>query len=164
MRSHGWPPQWRFALSICLLGLLVFAVSCAASSGAGGRLPDQSSRTPAQRKLDSPLLQEIARRQGTPAVAPNGRRTSIVQIDQDGRALVDVRAPVTPQLQDTIRALKGTVVSTSARYDSTIAWLPVLQLEALAGDPAIVSIIAATKPLTNPRIPITPDSQKVRTR
>jgi hypothetical protein len=93
---------------------------------------DKTSRTPAQQKLASALLRKI-------------------DIDKDGRALVDVRAPITPQLQDKIRMLKGTVVSTSARYDSTIAWIPVLQLEALAEDPAVVSIIAATKPLTNPK-------------
>ena len=160
MTSPGSPPLRRFPLSICLFGVLVFAVSCAASSGPGGRVPDKSSRTPAQLKLDSPLLQEIARRQGTSAAAPNSRRSALVQIDKDGRALVDVRAPVTPQLHNKIGALKGTVVSTSAAYDSTIAWMPVLQLEALAEDPAIVSIIAATAPLTNPKLPTTANNQK----
>ena len=131
-----------FAL-ICLVGATAM---CAVRQGPapGGK----GLRTPAQRKIDSHLLAEISRRQGreTETSAP---ASPLVKIDTEGRALVDVRAPVTPELQDKIRGWNGIVVSTSAQYRSTIAWVPVLKLETLAEDAAVVSIAPQLGSMTN---------------
>src|SRR5580700_4833658 len=74
---------------------------------------EKASRTPAQQKIDSRLLDEIYRRQGKPTrnALPPGQ--TLLKIDLDGRALVDIRAEVTPALRKALVALKGTVVSTS---------------------------------------------------
>ena len=63
-----------------------------------------------------------------------------VRLDKKGRALVDVRAEVSPKLQKRVRSLGGTIVSTSLEHHSIIAWTPLLKLEQLATDPAVRAI------------------------
>jgi len=105
---------------------------------------EKVSRTPAQQKIDSQLLVEIYRKQGTAAEkgVPPGKTG--VRIDHEGRALVDVRAEVTAILEKKIRDLGGTIDATSIAYRSIVAWVPLLKLEQLAGDSAVISI--APKP------------------
>jgi hypothetical protein len=104
---------------------------------------EKASRTPAQQKIDSGLLDEISRHQDTAIrnTPPSEQRR--LKIDPDGRALVDIRAEVTPALLNTLAALKGTTVSTSIEYRSIIVWLPLLKLEEVAKDPAVHSIMPA---------------------
>src|SRR5580692_6843296 len=63
---------------------------------------DKASRTPAQQKIDSRLLDEIDRRQGNPARNALPPDQTLLKIDLDGRALVDIRAEVTPALLKTL--------------------------------------------------------------
>ena len=63
-----------------------------------------------------------------------------IQVDRHGRALVDVRAEVQPELVKKIRALGGIVVSTSTTYDSIVGWMPLLTLERLAADRTVRAI------------------------
>ena len=72
-----------------------------------------------------------------------------VKLDQKGRALVDVRAEVTPALQKKVRTLGGTIESTSSEYRSIIAWVPLNRLERLAADPAVHAIEPAAQPFIN---------------
>ena len=72
------------------------------------QVSEKERRTPAQQKINSQLLYEIYRlrgeavRKGVPT-GPTG-----VKIDARGRALVDVRAAVTPAILRRIRGLGGT--------------------------------------------------------
>jgi hypothetical protein len=61
-------------------------------------------------------------------------------VDRHGRALVDVRAAVRPDLEKKIKALGGIVVSTSQTYDSIVGWMPLQTLERLATDPGVRAI------------------------
>ena len=133
-----------------LLRILSVAFLMALPSGI--QTPDVSekgSRTPAQQKINSQLLFEIyrlrgeAERKGVPP-GPTG-----VKMDQRGRALVDVRAAVTPSLQRRIRQLGGLIVSSSALHQSVVARIPLLKLEALASDPMVRFIEPAAEPITN---------------
>jgi hypothetical protein len=72
-----------------------------------------------------------------------------VRIDRAGRALVDVRADVTPAIEKKIRDLGGVVVSQSGRDQSIIARIPILRLERLAGDPRVRAIEPAAEAMTN---------------
>jgi hypothetical protein len=84
--------------------------------------------TVARQKVDSRLLEEMRRQLGgADTSGPTG-----VTLDGSGRASVDIRAEVTPELEGIINRLGGSIVSTSPRYRSIVAWLPLSQLEALA--------------------------------
>jgi len=116
--------------------------------GEGAQRPgvsEKDARTPAQRKIDSHLLVEIYRRRGEAASKDVPPAPTTVKIDARDRALVDIRADVTPELTKKIRALGGVVLSTSKPYQSTIARVPVLKLEALAALPVVRFISPAAE-------------------
>ena len=99
---------------------------------------EKESRTPAQRKINSQLLYELYRLRGEAKQKNVPPDPTGVKIDQKGRALVDVRAEVTPALQKNVRELGGTIESTSIEYRSIIAWVPLDRLERLAAIPPSV--------------------------
>ncbi|MEO6238794.1 MAG: hypothetical protein ABIQ52_17490 [Vicinamibacterales bacterium] len=113
---------------------------------AGG---EKGTRSPAQAKIDSQLLYELYRAQGmaTKKDVPPG--PTGVRLDRKARALVDVRAEVTPKLTKRIAALGGSIESTSREYRSIIAWIPLRSLERLAADASVHSIVAAAEASTN---------------
>ena len=109
---------------------------------------EKEARTPAQRKINSQLLYEIYRRRGEAARKGIPPQPTGVRIDPQRRALVDVRAEVTPALQATLRSLGGVIISVSAPYRSIIARVPLLKLERLAEDPAVMFIEPAAEAMT----------------
>ena len=114
---------------------------------------EKQSRTAAQQKIDSQLLYEIYRARGEAAQknVPPGKTT--VKVDRKGRALVDVRADVTPALRKAIGTIEGTIVSTSGKYHSIVAWIPLLKLEHLAEDPSVRAIVPAAEATTVRPVP-----------
>ena len=74
------------------------------------------------------------------SIATPGSGGASIHIDRHGRALVDVRAQVRPELEKKIKALGGVVVSTSRTYDSIVGWMPLLTLERLAADRTVRAI------------------------
>ncbi len=111
--------------------------------GASAAPSEKQTRTAAQQKIDSRLLYEIYRTRGQTAeknVPPDATR---VDLDKNGRALVDIRAVVTPALLAKVKKSGAAIVSSSAQYQSIIARVPLLQLERLAGDPAVRAISPA---------------------
>ena len=123
-----------------LVGRFANAALLAETSLQLSALPEKNSRTPAQRKISSQLLYEIYRLRGLAAQKNVPAGKTGVKIDEKQRALVDVRADVTPELQKKLRSLKGTIVSTSREFRSIIAWIPVLKLEQLAEDRRVSAI------------------------
>jgi len=108
---------------------------------------EKASRTPAQQKINSQLLQEIDRLRGGDARERVPSARTGVKLDEQHRALVDVRADITPGLQEKIRSLKGTIVSTSREYRTIVAWLPLLKLERLAEDSRVSAIRPQAQPI-----------------
>jgi hypothetical protein len=100
---------------------------------------DKDKLTPAQRKLQSPLRDEIARRRDH-AVLPLRAGLRRIDIDNRDRVLVEIRARLLSQLQRKIERLKGTVVSSSIEHRSLIARVPILKLEALAEEATVSAI------------------------
>jgi hypothetical protein len=120
-------------------------------SAAGSQPPevsDKSAQSAVEQKLDTQLLFEIYRRRGEAESRPVPPGDTGVRIDSRGRALVDVRAAVTPALHRAIRQLGGVVLSSSAPHQSTIARIPVLKLETLAADPTVRFIVPAAEATT----------------
>lgn len=129
-------------LSTILIAATVALVSTAQAPGG-----EKGARTPAQQKIDSQLLFEIYRARGQAAekgVPPE----TLVRVDERGRALVDVRAPVSAALARSIRRLGGVVLSSSPSHESTTARIPLLKLETLAANPAVKSIEPAAEATT----------------
>jgi hypothetical protein len=106
---------------------------------------EKESRTPAQRKINSQLLYELYRLRGEAKRKNVPPDPTGVRIDAKQRALVDVRAEVTPELQKKVVKLGGTIQSTSRQYRSIIAWVPLKKLERLAEDPAVRAIEPAAE-------------------
>ena len=136
---------------------LVFVLACApvqTGGPANGDRPqppapsEKDSRTAAQRKIDSQLLYELYRVRGEAKAkgVPDG--PTGVQLDTQHRALVDVRAEVTPALQTRVTTLGATIVSTSVEYRSIIAWVPLTRLEQIAGEAAVHAIVPAAQATT----------------
>ena len=100
-------------------------------------LEAKQRRTPAQRKVDSQLLEEWQKAQGRPGA--------------DRMVTVDLRAEVTPEVLERIRELGGTVLSSFERYRAIRVELPLSEVEALAAHEAVRSIRTADKAMTRNR-------------
>jgi hypothetical protein len=105
----------------------------------------RDARTVAQKKINPRVLSAIYRRRGDVRGKAVAKEPSTVQVDRHGRALVDVRAQVRPDLEKKIKALGGIVVSTSSTYDSIVGWVPLQTLERLATDPGVRAIEPAAQ-------------------
>jgi hypothetical protein len=136
----------------------VLVIACLAAPGAIARAAahqpapiasEKEARTPAQRKINSQLLYEIYRRRGEERRKGVPPGPTGVDVDGRGRALVDVRAEVTPALRQSIRSAGGVIMSSSAEHRSVIARVPLLRLERLAADAAVRFIEPAAKATTN---------------
>jgi hypothetical protein len=137
------------ALAILLAAAAASAEGACAADFQTSRPSEKEARTPAQRKINSQLLFEIYRRRGEAGRKGVPPGPTDVKIDDAGRALVDVRAEVTPAIEKKIRDLDGVVISTSSQYQSIIARVPILKLERLAEDPSVRSIEPAAEAITN---------------
>jgi len=93
---------------------------------------EKEGRTPEQEKIDSQLLYAIYHLRGE--AESKGVPTEPIQLEKDvkGRVLVDIRAPVAKKILAQVKGFGGTVVSSSDRYHSIIAYLHLGKLEALA--------------------------------
>ena len=100
-------------------------------------LEAKQKRTPAQRKVDSQLLEEWQKAQGRPGA--------------DRMVTVDLRAEVTPEVLERIRELGGTVLNSVERYQAIRAELPLSEVEALAAHDGVRSIRTADKAVTRDR-------------
>jgi hypothetical protein len=109
----------------------------------------KAGKTPS--KLDSALRAAVDRLKGRPAEFPP-RRGAGVDVDADGKALVDIQAKVTPDLTAAITAAGGVVISQFPEYESIRARVPLSKLESLAEHPDVRSIRTADRPITNPRV------------
>ena len=133
LRSAG------FAL-FCLI--VVAAIVVPAARAQRRSAPDvrpRDARTLAQEKINGRVLTAINHRRGDAKgkTVPSGAG---IRVDRHGRALVDVRAQVRPELEKKMKALGGIVVSSSRTYDSIVGWMPLLTLERLAADPTVRAI------------------------
>lgn len=125
---------------LCVLVMAVIVVPAARAQRKA--LPDtrpRDARTLAQEKISPRVLTAIYHRRGD-AKGKTVPSSGAIQVDRHGRALVDVRAEVRPELEKKIKALGGIVVSSSRTYDSIVGWMPLLTLERLAADRTVRAI------------------------
>jgi hypothetical protein len=110
---------------------------------------EKTTRTAAQRKIDSQLLYALYRERGEAKAkgVPSGEL--LVKFDAKRRALVTIRARVSKELLATIKTLGGDVVSSSERDNDIRAYLPLGKLESLAASKNVYAIAPAEEATTN---------------
>jgi hypothetical protein len=128
-----------FALLCVIVVAWIVVPAARAQRRATPDVRPRDARTLAQEKINTRVLSAINHRRGDAKgkTVPAGGG---IRVDRHGRALVDVRAEVRPELEKKIKALGGIVVSRSRTYDSIVGWMPLLTLERLAADPSVRAI------------------------
>ena len=144
---------------ICMLliviGTLLIAKSRALAQPLSQNVIDQiaaisaekAARTPAQRKIDSALLD--ATHPSPYATSAIGGVRSAVEVDARGVTLVDIKAKVTDTLLAKIRGQGGTIVSSLPEYNFIRASIRVSALEQIASSPEVRSVRPAEQPFFN---------------
>jgi hypothetical protein len=124
-------------------------ISATARQQIAALLADKSSRTAAQRKLDSNLLWKIKqlRRDPITTAALSSLRTDVA-LDISGQVTVDITADISNALLDQIRALGGTIESAFPQYRSFRARISPLQAEQIAALAGVIFIQPAQEALT----------------
>ena len=132
--------------SLCFLTVAVIVVPGArAQRNTAADWHQRDARTVAQQKINPHVLSAIYHRRGDAKAKSVPAPAQAIQVDRHGRALVDVRAQVRPELEKKFKALGGVVVSTSSTYDSIVGWVPLQTLERLAADPTVRAIEPAAQ-------------------
>jgi uncharacterized repeat protein (TIGR03803 family) len=142
------------AFAVLIYCLTTFCVSAADISVQAQReiaalLQEKATRTPTQLKLESQLIHALKTRQGQVFAVGVTNLQPDVQVQPDGRVLVDLKAVVTPALQDLIRANGGRIINSFSKFQAIRALVPVDQLESLAASPDIKSIRRADEAHTS---------------
>ena len=129
-----------FALFCVLVMATIVVPAARAQRKAMPESRPRDARTLAQEKINTRVLSAIYHRRGDAKGKTVPVVGSTIQVDRHGRALVDVRAEVRPELEKKFKALGGIIVSTSGTYDSIVGWMPLLTLERLAADRTVRAI------------------------
>jgi len=129
-----------FALFCVLVMAAIVVPAARAQRKAMPESRPRDARTLAQEKINARVLSAIYHRRGDAKGKTVPVVGSTIQVDRHGRALVDVRAQVRPELEKKFKALGGIIVSTSGTYDSIVGWMPLLTLERLAADRTVRAI------------------------
>ena len=109
---------------------------------------EKISRTPAQRKIDSHLLQLSRQRQGMPMAPGLAHLRVEVPVAEDGRVLVDIKAVVSAPLLRSIEHGGGRVLSSFPGHRAIRALVPVDLAEILAARPEVRFIRPADQAMT----------------
>ena len=129
-----------FALFCIVLMTTVVMPAVRAQRSVPAEQRSRDVRSLAQQKINPRVLAEIYHRRGDAKGKTMPKPVDRLTVDRHGRALVDVRAQVRPELEKKFKALGGIIRSTSHTYDSIIGWMPLQTIERLAADPAVRAI------------------------
>lgn len=159
MSRHEATPYRRATLAAALIAAATFSTVPRASAQPtemqpealrqiGVLLTEKSTRTAAQRKLDSRLVYALkaGRAGGLLHTVPSLRAS--VAVEADDTVLVDLDARVDAPLLDAIARLGGRVVNTVPRFDAVRAYVPMAALETLAARADITGIRPADAHMT----------------
>ncbi|MDB6125894.1 MAG: hypothetical protein JWQ71_4887, partial [Pedosphaera sp.] len=111
---------------------------------------EKAALTPTQQKLDSQLwfAVKLSRHQSIANGAVPQLRVR-AQPGPDGRILVDIKANVMAELLKQIEDYGGTVVNSFAQFNAIRSWLPISQVENLAGSTNVTFIHPAMEAMRN---------------
>src|SRR5262249_2916929 len=123
---------------VAIAAIVVPAVRAQRNAPPDRRIADV--RTAAQQKINPRVMTAIYHRRGDAKGKVVATNSAGIQVDRHGRALVDVRAQIRPELEKKIKALGGGVVSNASTYGSIVGWMPLQTIERLAADPTVRAI------------------------
>jgi hypothetical protein len=106
-------------------------------------LAEKNARTPAQRKMDSQLLQAVRESRGQPMAPGVALAPAAVGLDAGGRVAVDVAVVSTDRVDAVvgqIEALGGEIVLPSWEYRTIRAKIDLSEAETLAGSPDVTFV------------------------
>ena len=149
--------RWRPAVGTLLLAA-TFAGTVAASADTLSESAlnqitalraEKESRSPVQQKMDSQLIYGL--KQSLHQVIAPGVTNLRVNLQQtaDGRVWVDLKATITPQLLNDIRAAGGTVLNSFPQFNATRILVPLSLTETLAGRADVRFVQAAVPAMRN---------------
>jgi hypothetical protein len=110
---------------------------------------EKDSRTQAQKKIDSQLLYAIYQMRGEAEAKGVPTEPIVLRRDSKDRVLVDIRSQVTRKLISRVRRVGGTILSTSQKDHSLIAYVPLNQIEKLAELNEVRFISQPSEAITN---------------
>jgi hypothetical protein len=100
-------------------------------------LREKASRTESEKKLDSQLVYELKMDRGETIADGVQTLDTDVQVSDDGKAVVDITAPVSSGLLNQIAGTGADILSTTPERQSIRAAVPVGSLEAIASLPDV---------------------------
>ncbi len=107
------------------------------------------TRSPAQQKMDSNLIDADKASRGESTAPGVALVAPGLERDGAGRVLVDLEARVTPELLRALESLGARVVNHFVNFDAIRAWLPLASIESIAGRPDVKFVRQAVKAATN---------------
>lgn len=110
---------------------------------------EKASRTPAQKKMDSHLLQATREQRGQKMVTGVSLAPSRVQPDSKGLTEVDINADVSDELINKIEALGGRIILPSWEYHTIRAAIILSTAETIAGYPEVKFMKPAARATTS---------------
>jgi hypothetical protein len=114
-----------------------------------GLQAEAAARPPAQKKIDSSLLEAMREHRGTAPRTYAPRVRSGLRLLPGGRILVDINANVTDVVLTNLQQSGATIINSFPQYHSIRAEMSVESMEALAGLADIYTIKPAAVPLHN---------------
>ncbi|MEO8012206.1 MAG: hypothetical protein ABI650_11220, partial [Dokdonella sp.] len=109
---------------------------------------EKDARSAIERKIDSRLL-HAARMASGRALAPGVATLETgIHVDARGMVAVDIRAPVSPRLEASVKAIGGDVIRSFAFAESIEADVPIDRLEQLAADASVRFIMPPAQGIT----------------
>ncbi|HWW00694.1 MAG TPA: proprotein convertase P-domain-containing protein [Candidatus Acidoferrum sp.] len=109
---------------------------------------EKESRSFAQQKMDSHLVYALKQSLHQPVAPGVGNLRLNLKTEADGRVWVDLKATITPQLLNDIRAANGTVLNSFPQYNATRILIPLAFAETLAGRSDVQFVQSAVQAAT----------------
>ena len=108
-------------------------------------IAEKQSRTPAERKISSQLLQAAREATGRPMVEGVQLKPANVNADSTGSVLMDINAIITANLLGRIKALGGKIIYSSEKFHSLRAQVNLSAVKTIAGYAEVKFIKPAAK-------------------
>lgn len=126
-------------------------ISPSAAAQIQALMEEKDSRTPAQQKISSAILYTIKANRQERLLNRVPQLNTFVKVNAGNKVRINIETtvPITTQLLQKIQASGAQILSAVPEYNTVQVFVPLTQVEFLAGFPEISSLKPYIKPLTN---------------